>query len=165
MPMGRRASSLMILPVVMLAVGLAWVSTAQAASRGITVELRASERPGAPVAQSVRLYSKSHALVIGIDRYTNGWPRLSNAVKDARLVADALRRKGFEVTLKTNLKSAALERTLKEFYILKGADKDARLFVWFAGHGHTIDGEGYLVPADAPRPAQEGRFKLKALNM
>ncbi|MDP7292394.1 MAG: hypothetical protein QF497_09205, partial [Verrucomicrobiota bacterium] len=65
-----------------------------AASRGINVTLKASETQGAPDAGTVRLYGSSHALVIGIDDYTGGWPDLSNAVKDAKLVAKELERKG-----------------------------------------------------------------------
>ena len=47
--------------------------------------------------------------MVGIDNYTNGWPRLSNTIADARAVADELKRKGFNVTLKTDLKSSQLE--------------------------------------------------------
>jgi len=86
-------------------------------------------------------------------------------VKDARLVAEALRKKGFDVTDKYNLTSAQLKKAFEEFFILKGNEEEARLFVWFAGHGHTLDGEGYLVPVDASRPDGTGRFKLSALNM
>ncbi len=75
---------------VALASSLLAASSAWAASRGIDVTLRQSERAGAPVAATVRLYGASHALVIGIDNYTGGWPRLTNAVKDAELVAAAL---------------------------------------------------------------------------
>ena len=57
------------------------------AGRGVVVNLRTYESPDAPVEQSVALYNWSKALVIGIDDYREGWPRLSNAVKDARLVA------------------------------------------------------------------------------
>ena len=155
-----------------LALGLAatsvatFVATSPAlASSNVTVRLKASEAKGAPVVKSVRLYGSSHALVIGIDNYTNGWPRLTNAVKDARLVAKALREKGFEVTLRTNLKAAEMERAFKEFYIIKGEKADARLFLWFAGHGYTEGGEGYLVPADAPKPQSKARFRLKALSL
>lgn len=48
-----------------------------APSRGISIQLRASEEAGAPVSDIVQLYEKSYALVIGINRYTAGWPRLS----------------------------------------------------------------------------------------
>ena len=144
-----------------------WISSTLAASetRGIRIKLRTKESPGAPVAEEVNLYGSSYALVIGIDNYNQGWPRLSNAVRDAKLVAEELRRKGFEVTLKTNLKSKELEQVFKEFFIIKGDNTPARLFVWFAGHGHTLNGEGFLVPADAPRTDKGAQFRLKALSM
>jgi hypothetical protein len=141
-------------------------ANANAASRGLSVQLRASEAKDAPAVGNVKLYGQSYALVIGIDAYSNGWPRLSNAVKDARLVAAALKKKGFDVTLKTNLKSAEFKSVFEKFFVLKGEDSEARLFVWYAGHGHTIDGEGYLVPSDAPRADKsESQFKLRSLPL
>jgi|TARA_B100002003_G_scaffold247557_1_gene279347 hypothetical protein len=144
-----------------------WISSTLVASetRGIKIKLRTKESTGAPVAEEVNLYGSSYALVVGIDNYTQGWPRLSGAVRDAKLVAEELRRKGFEVTLETNLKSNELEQVFKEFFIIKGDNTQARLFVWFAGHGHTLDGEGFLVPADAPRADKGAQFRLKALSM
>ena len=59
-------------------------------SRGFKVQLRAAERPDAPVVGEEELYGNSDALVIGIDAYRPPWPRLSNAVKDADLVAEVL---------------------------------------------------------------------------
>ena len=47
------------------------------------LKLRASDKADAEVAEEVLLYENSHTLVIGIDAYINGWPRLSIAVKDA----------------------------------------------------------------------------------
>jgi formylglycine-generating enzyme required for sulfatase activity len=130
------------------------------------VKLKVSGAVGAPVSETVRLYSNSHALVIGIDNYTNGWPRLSNAVKDAQLIERELRGRGFNVQLKTNLAAGALEEALENFFIDKGADPNARLLVWFAGHGHTERGKGYLVPADGPLPQKDTRgFRRKALSM
>jgi formylglycine-generating enzyme required for sulfatase activity len=144
-------------------------TAANAQSRGISVELRTAQTTDAPVLETVKLYANSHALVIGIDAYkggTKGWPRLSNAVRDAEQVAVALTAKGFQVTLLKNLDSNALESRLEDFFIDKGDDPEARLFVWFAGHGHTERGLGYLVPADAPLPQKDGRgFKRKALSM
>jgi uncharacterized caspase-like protein len=143
---------------------LASPAAAEAASRGISVELRESEAAGAAVVERVQLYPRSYAFVIGIDDYTNGWPGLQNAVADARAVAKALKVNGFDVTLKTDLKSAELRLSLREFFARKGADFDARLLLWFAGHGHSIGGEGFLVPADAP-PANHPDFKVTALHM
>ncbi len=122
----------------------------------------ASAAPSA--AQVVELYGASHALVIGIDDYRGGWPRLRNAVEDAEAVAAALRARGFEVVLKTNLDSQALQSTLKQFFAVKGSDPEARLLLWFAGHGHTLNGEGFIVPADAPT-ASDPQFKVKALHL
>jgi formylglycine-generating enzyme required for sulfatase activity len=117
-------------------------------------------------AEPVQLYTHSFALVIGIDAYQHrGWPRLSNAVRDAEEVAAALARQGFTVTLRKDVTSAELEATLKDFFIRVGAETEARLLMWFAGHGETINGEGYLVPADAPASSAGAAFRLKALSL
>ena len=133
--------------------------------RGIKVRIKAQDKVGAPVEEEVDLYSKSYALVIGNDNYSMGWPRLSNAITDAKDVAEDLQKRGFDVTLKTDLTSKELKEVFEEFFIFKGDDPDARLFVWFAGHGHTIDGNGFLVPVDAPSPEDGARFKYMALSM
>ena len=152
--------------VLLLIFVFAMTEAGNAATQGLSVQLRASEAKDAPAVGEVKLYTKSYALVIGIDAYSNGWPRLSNAVKDAKLVGAALKKKGFDVTLKTNLKSAEFKSVFEEFFVLKGEDPEARLFIWFAGHGHTIDGEGYLVPSDAPRADKKpSRFKLRSLPL
>jgi len=135
-----------------------------AESRGLTVSLKADESEGAEIVADVRLYDNSYALVIGIDEYV-AWPRLSNAVKDAKLVAAALESAGFEVTLKTNLNSAQMKSVFEEFFVFKGENPEARLFVWFAGHGHTQDGEGYLVPADAPLASGGAKFRFRSLSL
>ncbi len=131
----------------------------------LTVELRASESKDAAVSGAVKLYGASHALVIGNDLYTGAWPRLSNAIKDARLIAEALKAKGFKVTLLTNLKSRELSEALETFFYETGQDPEARLFLWYAGHGYSERGEGYLVPVDAPDPSETGPFLRKALSL
>jgi uncharacterized caspase-like protein len=137
----------------------------QAASRGLTVDLRANETRDAPVSESIQLYGSSIALVIGNDAYRGAWPRLSNAVKDARLVADALIAKGFDVTLKTNLNSKELNQAFEEFFYESGQDPEARLFLWYAGHGYSERGEGFLVPVDAPDPGERGDFLRTAMSL
>ena len=137
---------------------------APAAANSVVVEIRATADADAPVVERYPLYSASHALVIGIDTYKNGWPRLSNAIRDAELVAEALERQGFSVQLLRDPDGEELRRALKRFYALNGQDPEARLFVWYAGHGHTAFGEGYLVPADAPLP-DDPEFFFRALHM
>lgn len=138
------------------------LAAASEEDRGIYVEVRESNAADASVADFQRLYGASHALVIGIDDYTNGWPRLSNAVKDAQLVAGELEARGFQVQTLTDVTGAELRRELRQFFALKGADPEARLFVWYAGHGHTEAAEGFLVPADAPLP-EDPDFLVSAL--
>jgi hypothetical protein len=125
----------------------------------MSVSLKKSEAPGAPVIEQVELYKDSYALIIGNDAYNNGWPPLGNAVKDAELIASELEQKGFSVELHKDLTSAELNTVFKRFFILKGDNPDARLFIWYAGHGATVDGEGYLIPVDAPVPSAGGAFK------
>ncbi len=141
----------------------AWAQTTDAAQTldpGLTITIGDDA-----TTQTIRLYNDSHALVIGIDEYTNGWPRLSNAVSDAQAVATALTARGFNVTLRLNLKSRELKEELERFFIIRGEDPDARLFVWYAGHGESIAGEGFLVPADAPVSDNEAAFRLSALAL
>ena len=137
----------------------------EAATRGLSLEIKASEAPNAPTVETVNLYTRSYALVIGINDYGRGWQRLSKAVSDARRVSKALEKHGFDVTLRTDLKSNDLAATLKNFFIKKGRDPDARLFVWFAGHGATVDGEGYLIPTDGAAPSDEVGFLEKSLSL
>ncbi len=141
-----------------------WAAAVDASGRGLTIKLRGATKD-AGVTESVKLYGSSHALVIGIDDYRKGWPRLSNAVKDARAVAAALRKSGFDVTLKLDLTSRQLKDAFEQFFVFKGENPEARLFVWFAGHGHSEDGEGFLIPKDAPRPSAGARFRVKALSL
>ena len=135
-----------------------------ATDRGVYVEFRESDSPDAPVVDRWRLYGASYALAIGIDNYTSGWPRLSSAVKDATLVAAELRRQGFEVQLLTDVTGRQMREAMRRFFAIKGADPEARLLLWFAGHGYSEYGEGYLVPADAPAP-DAPEFRLTALHM
>ena len=137
----------------------------------LEITLKASDAPGAAAGETIKLYSASKALVIGIDHYSAGWPKLSGAVKDAKAVAEALKLQGFEVTLVSDPAQEELERAFRDFFIKGGADPDARLFVWFAGHGHTVkngggDDEGYIVPRDAPYAARlRPGFRDKAISL
>jgi hypothetical protein len=135
----------------------------QAGDRGFRVRVYENESAAAPAGE-LELYRASYALVVGIDAYESGWPRLSNAVKDAREVARALRGQGFEVQEAVNLKRTDLADTLENFFIDKGRDENARLLVWFAGHGYTDAGEGFIMPADAVKPGDD-QFRRKALSL
>ncbi|MCK4763166.1 MAG: SUMF1/EgtB/PvdO family nonheme iron enzyme [Candidatus Aminicenantes bacterium] len=108
-------------------------------------------------------FSSSYALVIGIDNYKNDkdWPSKGKAVSDAILVGNELEKLGFDVTYRIALDLKELENNLRKFFNSVKIDNKSRLFIWYSGHAHTIDGESFLVPADAP-PEKDKNFKTKA---
>lgn len=102
-------------------------------------------------------YETSRALVVGINEYKKA-PPLGYAVNDAHEVSEILVEElGFDTDNIIYLadQDATKSNILKSFLRFSNDDVkvDDRLFVFFAGHGHTrsgIKGEvGYLVPYDA----------------
>src|SRR5438046_799525 len=102
-------------------------------------------------------YSKSWALVIGIDKYQHA-PPLSFARSDAEGVARVLiDRLGFprvNVTLVTDKLATrkAIMTAFLKYASDPGIGPDDRILIFFAGHGHTVPGRrgetGFLVPVD-----------------
>jgi uncharacterized caspase-like protein len=86
------------------------------------------------------------ALVIGNSAYMHGG-RLTNPANDAALVAQSLRKVGFNVTARSDLGKTDLEAALKSF-TRAAAGADIAL-VYYAGHGIEKGGVNYLVPVDA----------------
>jgi hypothetical protein len=75
-------------------------------------------------------------------------PPLKNPSNDARAIADALKRVGFErVVLHLDVTKKQLTDAIADFV---ASARDAKLaLVYFAGHGLQIDGVSYLLPVDA----------------
>lgn len=102
-------------------------------------------------------YDCSRALIIGINKYQSASP-LGYAVSDAEEIKDVfVSELGFdekEVIYLTD-EDATKSNILKAFlsFTSENIKVDDRLFVFFAGHGHTRSGfkgeVGYLVPYDA----------------
>jgi len=119
------------------------------------------------------LYSASHALVVGVSRYRDPyWPTLGGVPEDVAEVSKALAQSGFQVKpVVLNPDSRKLKEVLSSFMANEGQIKNARILIYFAGHGYTVLSEtsgrteGYVVPADAPNPGQQGEFKAKSLGM
>ncbi len=86
------------------------------------------------------------ALVVGIGTYAHA-PKLDNTVRDAQAMAEALGRLGFEAELVLDPDFRLLGTKLRDFG-LKAADADLTL-AYFAGYGLQVDGQNFLVPADA----------------
>src|SRR3989442_8576736 len=102
-------------------------------------------------------YSKSWALIIGIDKYHYASP-LAHARADAEGVARVLRERfAFtESNLTLIIDEAATRQSILTAFMRYATDpsvsQDDRIFVFFAGHGHTVPGRrgetGFLVPVD-----------------
>jgi len=140
----------------------------------IASSLFSQERGAVPVKVSAAgttiLYKQSHALVIGMSKYTNGWPTLSGVEKDLIDVEATLKKNGFHVVVKRDKTRAELDKVFMDFITQYGQEKENRLLFYFAGHGHTLTnfGEinGYIVPIDAPNPNyNESGFIAKAMPM
>lgn len=101
------------------------------------------------------LYYKSWAIVIGVENYLLA-QKIPGAIEDAKAIAQAFRRLGFDEVVELYDKDASvhrLQQTLSDFLPRKVGRHD-RLVLYFAGHaGVTQDlaGKelGYLVPWDA----------------
>ena len=91
--------------------------------------------------------AKKVALIIGNAEYQNTSP-LENAGNDAKLVAEAATRAGFDqVTVALDQSVDDFRLTLRRFR--EQADGADVAMVYYAGHGLEGQGENWLVPTDA----------------
>ncbi|HEX2685437.1 MAG TPA: SUMF1/EgtB/PvdO family nonheme iron enzyme [Kofleriaceae bacterium] len=99
--------------------------------------------------------------VIGIDRY-HAWPRLYNAVNDARGVLNLFTGLGFELVGKPLFDDKATGEAMHRLVVddLAGLGREDSLVLFFAGHGHTVTRkytgttlvkDGYIIPVDGDR--------------
>ncbi|MDK9723254.1 MAG: caspase domain-containing protein [Sterolibacteriaceae bacterium MAG5] len=100
------------------------------------------------------------ALVIGNAAYP-GAP-LANPANDARDMAAALRKLGFEVIEKTNAGQKEMNRAIAQFGEKLRADTVALFF--YAGHGMQIKGKNYLIPIDA-QIASEASARVETVDV
>ena len=99
-------------------------------------------------------YEHSYALIIGVNEYTHGWPKLESARHDAELMEKELKRRGFKVFVLYDEKATKrnILRVLQTELPPLIKEKD-RLIIYFAGHGQTQTTPkktkvGYIVPSD-----------------
>jgi invasion protein IalB len=97
-----------------------------------------------------------HALLIGISKYKHGWADLV----DVPLQLDALQKglsKHFDTVEKVeDLETEQLRQKINAFVRSYGNDSNARLFIYYAGHGYTEviaqfnENRGYITGTDTP---------------
>src|SRR2546425_1219929 len=117
-----------------------------------------------------------HALLIGNAHYKDrGWAQLD----DIPLQLDALRR-GLElhfdnIQVVSNIEAEQLWQTINSFVRTYGNDSNARLFLYYAGHGYTEvigqrnENRGYITGIDTPKVdfTRQGydAARLRAISM
>jgi len=139
----KKATFLLIFSVLAILIISSHVS---AATRGISVVSKDG--------QTLDLYNDYHALVVGVSDY-KWWPRLPNAVNDAKEVAEKLKEKGFKVKLVLDPTSREMKTALNELVYKIGNKENRAVLFYYAGHGETetlADNSkmGYIIPTDSP---------------
>ncbi|MDK9718021.1 MAG: DUF1566 domain-containing protein [Trichlorobacter sp.] len=121
----------------------------------------------------VKLYNKSYAVIIGIDRYKNLSPdrQLKNAVKDARGIEATIRKQyRFDQIFTLHDEQATRDGIMRLLTaeLPKVIGKEDALFIFWAGHGNqekTDDGDlGYLIPFDGNSDGIYGNITMSQLK-
>lgn len=87
------------------------------------------------------------ALIVGNANYPDADAPLSHAMKNARALAEEMRRHGFEVVLEENLTKNGMRRAIDTFKS-KIRPSSTSLF-FFSGFGVQSNRQSYLIPIDA----------------
>lgn len=110
---------------------------------------------GLNVAQAMKSVEVGNyfALVIGIDDYSGEWPKLRNAVNDAKVVSEVLKSKYVFTQIKTLFnEEATRDNILSQFeWLMNSVRKNDNLLIYYSGHGEYSEamGKGFWVPVDA----------------
>ncbi|MDR2597116.1 MAG: caspase family protein [Treponema sp.] len=120
---------------------------------------------------SIGQFKEAHALIIGESDYinTSSWRKLPGVKEDVTALKKLFTEQGFNVETIENANSSVLESGIKNFLDNYGFNPDARIIVYFAGHGATLDLDGrkmgYIIPIDAPQANNGSDFLRKAIPM
>lgn len=89
----------------------------------------AGRKPPEPP-RPTELYAESHALVIGVSRYTAGLRSLPGVRRDVAEVALALQRHGFQMTTVEDPTYEQFDQTMRSFIARRGHVFNARLVIY-----------------------------------
>ena len=158
---------------------------------GIAGACSSSSPPPAPVSQPAATktlrddgggevhYQGSYALIIGVSHYQTGWKELPGVEEDVAAVKTLFEELGFEVTGPVlNPTHDKLLATIDDFIYNQGAEPEAQVLIYYAGHGKTLppiyaknweseDADlGYVTASDTPRVSEDAPgFRRKAIPL
>lgn len=99
--------------------------------------------------QSLDVYYKGKAFVVGNDHYDQVKPDLENAVNDAKSIYEAFRELGFMMMPEAyDIDTDNFDKLFEEFKSDLGNYEVGVLY--FSGHGVEIDGKNYLIMRNTP---------------
>ena len=100
---------------------------------------------------TVAMFAESrNALLIANGKYNN-FPSLVNPMPEAEELKKSLIELGFDVTIVTNASKEQMETAILDFQKKLSANKGIGFF-HYGGHAVQVNGENYLIPADADIP-------------
>lgn len=102
------------------------------------------------------------ALVIGNATYPDDNKPLAEPIKDARAIADELKRDGFDVVVGEDLSKQKMRAAVDEFKVKIKPGTAALLF--FSGYGIQTTKQSYLIPVDA-QIWTEGEIKRDGISV
>jgi uncharacterized caspase-like protein len=114
----------------------------------------------APVAAQSAPAEPRVALVVGNAAYPTA--ALRNPVNDAKVIAERLRKLGFDVTLRTDVTQREMTRAVSQFG--QSLKPGAVALFYFAGHGMQVKGRNFLIPVDA-EIATEASVRSEAVDL
>lgn len=120
--------------------------------------------------EPVVTFSQGYALVIGEINYKY-WDQLKSVKEDVDVVKKLLEEQKFIVETLVDKTGEELRRGIENFLNKYGHDENARLIIYYAGHGatYTLSTDkkmGYIVPIDAPSLYSDSRgFLQRAIPM
>ncbi len=106
-------------------------------------------------------HARRAALIIGNSAYTST-SVLPNPGNDAKLVAEAARKAGFDITLITDIARADFDKALRDFRTQ--ADGAEVALIYYAGHGIESGGKNWLIPVDA-KLAESRDLRFEAIEL
>src|ERR1700736_3235837 len=119
----------------------------------------------APLFASAATAADRFALVIGNAKYPDSDAPLKEAINDARVIADELKRDGFTVEVGENLTGDGMHRAFERLY---GHIKPGSVaLIFFSGFGIQSNRQSFMIPVDAqiwtePDVRRDG-FSLEAV--